>query len=130
MRMNDEPQGFWLFALLYLCSIPLLNDQAVILKLSLFVTVNLTYQRFVRIYLIHSLVNKWSHTFTGYVGEGESGSMTPEQMYKERGDCSTDLQWSVCSADNKETENVILINRQRQVSFTLLRVDYGSISDV
>ena len=56
--------------------------------------------------------------------------MTPEQMYKERGDCSTDLQWSVCSADNKETENVILINRQRQVSFTLLRVDYGSISDV
>jgi len=47
--------------------------------------------------------------------------MTPEQMYKERGDCSTDLQWSVCSADNKETENVILINRQRQLEEDLLR---------
>ena len=48
--------------------------------------------------------------------------MTPEQIYKERGDCSTDLQWSVCSADNKETENVILINRQRQVRMRIREV--------
>ena len=57
---------------------------------------------------------------TGYVSSGgvaggsSSGCVTPDQMYKERGE--PDLQWgTVCSGDNKETENIIMINRQRQV---------------
>ena len=54
--------------------------------------------------------------------------MTPEQIYKERGDCSTDLQWSVCSADNKETENVILINRQRQVRMRMYSAQRNDLS--
>merc|ERR1719210_3068523 len=41
-------------------------------------------------------------------------------MYKERGEA--DLQWgTVCTADNKETENIIMINRQRQLEEDLMR---------
>ena len=59
---------------------------------------------------------------TGYVagagagpsaaGPGTSGGS--DQVYKERGEM--DIQWSICNTDSKETENILLVNRQRQVS--------------
>ena len=66
---------------------------------------------------------------TGYVsGGGGSGCVTPDQMYKERGEA--DLQWgTVCTADNKETENIIMINRQRQVRWNTFKLLRGSYLD-
>ena len=61
---------------------------------------------------------------TGYVagagagaGASAAGPVTSgssDQVYKERGEM--DIQWSICNADSKETENILLANRQRQVS--------------
>ena len=59
---------------------------------------------------------------TGYVGAAAgagagtrpSSSEGSDQVYKERGEM--DIQWSICNSDNKETENIILTNRQRQVN--------------
>ena len=56
---------------------------------------------------------------TGYIGaaSGAAGSSSggSEQLYKER--TEMDVQWGLCSAENnKETENILLVNRQRQVS--------------
>ena len=54
---------------------------------------------------------------TGYVGGagavGGSSSSGSEQIYKERGEM--DIQWSICNTEDKDTENIILANRQRQV---------------
>ena len=46
---------------------------------------------------------------TGYTGGAGAG----DSMYKERSE--GDLQWGAVVADTKETENIILLNRQRQV---------------
>ena len=57
---------------------------------------------------------------TGYVGAAAGAGARPsssegsDQVYKERGEM--DIQWSICNSDNKETENIILTNRQRQVN--------------
>ena len=57
---------------------------------------------------------------TGYVGAAAGAGTRPsssegsDQVYKERGEM--DIQWSICNSDNKETENIILTNRQRQVN--------------
>ena len=55
---------------------------------------------------------------TGYIGAASGATATSagtsEQLYKERGEM--DVQWGLCNAENKETENIILVNRQRQVS--------------
>ena len=55
---------------------------------------------------------------TGYIGAasgaGTSSTGTSEQLYKER--TEMDVQWGLCNSDNKETENILLVNRQRQVS--------------
>ena len=56
---------------------------------------------------------------TGYIGAaagaGGSSSGGSEQLYKER--TEMDVQWGLCSSENnKETENILLVNRQRQVS--------------
>ena len=60
---------------------------------------------------------------TGYIGAaagpgggggGATSAGASEQLYKERGEM--DVQWGLCNAENKETENIILVNRQRQVS--------------
>ena len=55
---------------------------------------------------------------TGYIGAASGGGATSsgasEQLYKERGEM--DVQWGLCNSDNKETKNILLVNRQRQVS--------------
>ena len=57
---------------------------------------------------------------TGYIGTsaggggGATSAGASEQLYKERGEM--DVQWGLCNAENKETENILLVNRQRQVS--------------
>ena len=67
---------------------------------------------------------------TGYTGGagaggGAGGGSSPgagaeDSMYKERSE--GDLQWGAVVADTKETENIILLNRQRQVeSLHILR---------
>ena len=67
---------------------------------------------------------------TGYTGGagaggGAGGGASPgagagDSMYKERSE--GDLQWGAVVADTKETENIILLNRQRQVeSLYILR---------
>ena len=58
---------------------------------------------------------------TGYTGgAGAGGGSSPgagagDSMYKERSE--GDLQWGAVVADTKETENIILLNRQRQVDY-------------
>ena len=70
---------------------------------------------------------------TGYTGGagaggGAGGGASPgagagDSMYKERSE--GDLQWGAVVADTKETENIILLNRQRQVeSLYILRSRY------
>ena len=56
---------------------------------------------------------------TGYIGATSGAAATSsvvgsEQLYKERGEM--DVQWGLCNSENKETENILLVNRQRQVS--------------
>ena len=55
---------------------------------------------------------------TGYIGATSGASATSvggsDQLYKERGEM--DVQWGLCNSENKETENILLVNRQRQVS--------------
>ena len=54
---------------------------------------------------------------TGYIGAaggaGGSSSGGSEQLYKER--TEMDVQWGLCNSENKESENILLLNRQRQV---------------
>ena len=56
---------------------------------------------------------------TGYIGATSGAAATSsvggsEQLYKERGEM--DVQWGLCNSENKDTENILLVNRQRQVS--------------
>ena len=57
----------------------------------------------------------WGTTgYTGGAGGGASpGAGAGDSMYKERSE--GDLQWGAVVADTKETENILLLNRQRQV---------------
>ena len=63
----------------------------------------------------------WGTTgYTGGTGGGAGGGASPgagDSMYKERSE--GDLQWGAVVADTKETENIILLNRQRQVESLL-----------